>query len=332
MGIPPEPGPMMAAFEQLSTRMTVLQAGMLLAPTMPDQGAARYGRIVAAQLADFAIRGRITLHAGSDEFVGPTSLRAVLLPEGPEPLAEEECLLLRHLFGNGYSVRIAACTDGPGWKELTDTVRQRLSDNGFRWSRPDRYRVLATMVRLRRRMLDHVAQQPQWHDNEPLHLAGYPYAVLFGIDTGPGPYWPGPETESEARLSLPWALPQACAHAIHHSGEIAYSAGRVGAADRLAEVEQLLTALDSHSQLVRFHHVVEAERLARLIDDYRWRHSSLTLATAPRPEALRAALLDLMDEAESLRAELPPSGPGHDEAVLVALYAVRLSDLVLDRT
>src|SRR5262245_59123919 len=111
---------MAAAFEQLSTRMSILQAGMLLAPTMPDQGAARYGRIVAAQLAGLAIGGRITLHSGSDEFVGPTSLRAVLLPEPPEPLTEEERLLLRHLFGNGYSVRIAACTDGPGWRQLTD--------------------------------------------------------------------------------------------------------------------------------------------------------------------------------------------------------------------
>ena len=323
---------MAAAFDQLSARMTVLQAGMLLAPTMQDQGAARYGRIIAAQLAALAIRGRIGLHVGSDEFVGPTSLRAVLLPEPPEPAAEEERQLLRHLFGNGYSVRIAACTDGPGWKRLTDTVRHQLAENGFRWSRPDRYRVLATMVRLRRRMLDHVARQPEWHDNEPLHLAGYPYAVLFGINTGPGPYWPGPESESEARLSLPWALPQACTHAIHNSGEIAYSTGPTAVADRLTEVEQLLEALDAHSQEVRYHHIIEAERLARLVDDYRWRHSNQTLATTPRPEALRAALLDLIHETESLRAELPPSGPGHDEAVLVSLYAIRLSDLVLDRT
>lgn len=321
---------MAAAFEQLSTRMTVLQAGMLLAPTMQDQGAARYGRIIAAQLAALAIRGHISLHVGSDEFVGPTSLRAVLLPGRPE--AEEERQLLRLLFGNGYSVRISACTDGPGWNRLTRTVRGQLLANGFRWSRPDRYRVLATLLRLRRRMLDHVVQQPAWHDNEPLHLAGYPYAVLFGIDTGPGPYWPGPESESEARPALPWALPQACTHAVHNSGEIAYSADSVDVADRLAEIEQLLAALDSHSQDVRYHHVIEAERLARLVDDYRWRHSNQTLATSPRPEALRKALLDLMHETESLRTELPPSGPGHDEAVLVSLYAVRLSDLVLDRT
>ncbi len=323
---------MLAAFEQLSTRMTVLQAGMLFATTMQEQGAARYGRIVAAQLAALAIRGRISLHVGSDGFVGSSSLRAVLLPGPPEPAAEEERQLLRHLFGNGYSVRIAACTDGPGWDRLTATVRRQLAANGFRWTRADRYLVLGTMYRLRRRMLDYVARQPAWHDNEPLHRAGYPYAVLFGLDSGPGPYWPGPEAESESQLSLPWMLPHACAEAVLHSGEIAYDAGPVDIDDRLAEVEQLLVALDSHSQEVRYHHVVEAERLARLIDDYRWRHSYQTLGTSPRPEALRAALLDLMAETETVRAQLPQGGPGYDEAVLVSMYAIRLSDLVLDRT
>ncbi|NKY89663.1 hypothetical protein [Nocardia veterana] len=330
--MPPDPVPMMQAFDHLSARMSLLQAGTLLAPTMPEQGAARFGRIVAAQLAALAIRGHIGLHVGSDEFVGPTSLRAVLLPGVPEPAAEEERLLLRHLFGNGYSVRIAACTDGPGWDRLGKTVRRELAANGFGWARPERYRVLATMFRLRRRMVDHAARQPAWRDNEPLHRSGYPFAVLFGIDTGPGPYWPGPESEADVSLSLPWALPQACAHAVRHSGEIAYSTRSSGVAAQLAEIEQLLMAMDAHAQEVRCHHVLEAERLARLIDDYRWRYSTQTLATAPRPEVLHAALLDLVRETESVRAQLPLGGAAHDEAVLVSMYAVRLADLVLDRT
>jgi hypothetical protein len=330
--MPPDPDQMTAAFERLSARMTVLQAGMLLAPTMHEQGAARYGRIVAAQLAALTIRGHVDVHVGNDGFEGADSLRAVLLPGPPEPVAAEERQLLRHLFGNGYSVRIAACTDGPGWDRLNATVRRELIGNGFGWAKPDRYRALRTMVRLRRRMLDYAAQRPAWQDNEALHLAGYPYAVLFAVDTGPGPHWPGPEEGSQAQLSLPWNLPQACAHAVRDSGEIAYSAPPVGTEERLAEVEQLLIAMDSHSQGVRYHHMVEAERLHRLIDDYRWRYSFHTLTTSPRPELLRAALLDLVRETETVRAYVRPGVPGHEEAVLVWMYAVRLSDLVLDRT
>lgn len=61
-----EPMQTMTVLEQLPARMTLLHAGSLFASAASEMGAARFGRVVAAQLAGLTIQIPLdTIYLGS---------------------------------------------------------------------------------------------------------------------------------------------------------------------------------------------------------------------------------------------------------------------------
>jgi hypothetical protein len=210
----PRPSPLRTEIEELASRLTVLQAGAILHPAMYEDAETRYGRIVAAQLAVLAIRGYLWFRYGG-EYVGTEGMMASRHPDPADGLEAEERKLMDIIFGGVETVRLARARPGGGqqWDELAAKVDERLKAAGLGWTRLERYRVLRTLLRLRKAMRDHAAAHRQWSQDPELHRAGYPFAVLFEIETGPL-RWPEPPEEE---LFLPSYLPQACHLAIKNA-------------------------------------------------------------------------------------------------------------------
>lgn len=198
-------------FDGVFEEMTFLRAGALVWPTMNEVPEARYGRVVAAQLASLALRGQLWFHYGG-EYVGPPGLMATRHPDAAGPHQREEQLLMTVVFGGAQSVRLASRTNGRQWDRLSALTNELLKEADLGWKRLDRYRTLRLLKGLRRWMREYAAPEPEWDANRPLHSAGYPFAVLFGIENGPGS-WPHPPEED---VFLPSLLPLACNLAINN--------------------------------------------------------------------------------------------------------------------
>lgn len=202
--------------EAVASRLTLLHAGAILHPTMNEIAERRYGRVIAAQLASLAIRGHLWFSYGGD-YVGSKGMLATRHPNPPDVPEREEQRLMDILFGGAETVRLARDRSGGGqeWDELTAMIHRWLKDTGLGWMRLDRYRVLRTLLRLKKAMHEHaqmLSRKPgwQWSNAPGLYKAGYPFAVLFSMESGPL-RWPDmPEEE----LFIPSLLPEACNLAI----------------------------------------------------------------------------------------------------------------------
>ncbi|MGX1311494.1 hypothetical protein RKD24_001613 [Streptomyces calvus] len=210
LGSLPLPARLTPMFEGVSAEMPLLRAGALVWPAMNEVPEHRYGRVVAAQLADLAIRRHLWLSYGS-EYAGPSGLVVSRHPDAPEPTVPEESLLLDVVLGRAQSVRLAGRTDGRSWDRLTELIHRRMKADGLAWNRWDRHRTRRLLLRMRRWMRAYAAQDLPWEADPRLHLAGYPYAVLFNIENGPGS-WPTPPDDD---VYLPSLLPVACTMAIN---------------------------------------------------------------------------------------------------------------------
>ena len=197
-------------FRALSEEMSPLVVGAVLWPAMSVVAELRYGRVVAAQLADLALRGHLWMSYGGTH-VGPPGLMASRRPDAPDDTAPEEKLLLDVVFGAAPSVRLAGRMDGRAWDGLSAEIHRRAAELGLGGRRLDRYRLLRLLQRLRRWMREYSTTAAEADEQAWLHRAGYPYAVLFAIETGLGS-WPAlPEEE----VFLPSLLPEACNLAIN---------------------------------------------------------------------------------------------------------------------
>lgn len=103
-------------------------------------------------------------------------------------------------------------------------------------------------------------------------------------------------------------------------------------ADPSAEVSRLLTILDNLAEEVRTERPHDGAELASALNRYRSNHGDQTVATSPHPERLRAAVLTLVRETETVRRRVPPTSPAFPPLVLLVGYAREVSDLVLDNT
>ncbi|MEU4009090.1 hypothetical protein [Streptomyces pseudogriseolus] len=203
---------LMLLFRGFAAEMTLLRAGALVWPTMNEEAEHRYGRVVAAQLAELTIRRYMWLsYDAGGGFVGPQSMTANRHPDAPTATNPEEALLLDVVFGGRERVRLAGRTDGDAWDRLSTLIHSRIKADGLACTRPARYRTLRLLLRTKRWMRTYAAAGPSWERAPELHLAGYPYAVLFDIENGPMA-WPKPP---DVDVHLPALLPFACMMAIN---------------------------------------------------------------------------------------------------------------------
>ncbi|CAL9319718.1 hypothetical protein [Streptomyces sp. SudanB66_2053] len=199
-------------FRGFSEEMTLLRAGALVWPAMYEDARHRYGRVVAAQLADLAIRRHIWLsYSGEGGFVGPQGMTVHRHPGAPPVRDPEEALLLETVLGREDRVRLAGRTDGDAWDGLSALIHDRIKADGLAYTKLDRYRVLRLLLRTRRWMRAYATKDPSWERAPALHRAGYPYAVLFGLETGPVA-WPAPPDDD---VHLPSLLADACDMAVN---------------------------------------------------------------------------------------------------------------------
>ncbi|MFE1589084.1 hypothetical protein ACFW6Q_25740 [Streptomyces sp. NPDC058737] len=205
-----QPIRLMLMFRGVSAEMTLLRAGALVWPALNEAPEHRFGRVVAAQLADLAMRGHVWLSYGG-EYEGPAGLVVTRHPDAPVPTDPEEALLLEVILGPEESVRLAGRTDGRAWDLLAELVNRRIKADGLAWHRRDRRRTRRLLLRMRQWMRAYAAPGVSWEEVTALHRHGYPYAVLFGIENGPGA-WPAPPEEE---VHLPSLLPVACTMAIN---------------------------------------------------------------------------------------------------------------------
>ncbi|WP_159007289.1 hypothetical protein [Streptomyces sp. NRRL S-813] len=212
----PVPARLILMLNGVSAEMSLLRAGAFVWPAMNEPAEHRYGRVVAAHLADLAIRGHLWLSYGG-VYEGPAGLMASLHPDAPVPSAPDEAMLLDVVFGNADTVRLASRTDGRSWDLLSEFTHQQLKADGLACNRRDRYRTVRLLLRMRRWMRTYAAEGAPWTADPRLHLVGYPYAVLFGVENGPLA-WPTPPDEE---VYLPSLLPVACTMAINdlHPGD-----------------------------------------------------------------------------------------------------------------
>ncbi|MFF9022119.1 hypothetical protein [Streptomyces eurythermus] len=211
-GIPldklPLPARLALMLPGVSAEMSLLRAGAFVWPAVKGLSKHHYGRVVAAQLADLAIHRHLWISYGG-EYEGEAGLVVSLHPDAPVPTEPDEALLLETVFGPAKSVRLASRTDAP-WDLLAELVHRRIKADGLAWNQPDRHQTRRLLLRMGRWMRAYAAQGVSWEEAPGLHLAGYPYAVLFGIENGPLA-WPAPPEEE---VYLPSLLPEACAMAI----------------------------------------------------------------------------------------------------------------------
>lgn len=194
----------------LGRGMTLLRAGSLVWPMMPQEPQNRYGRVVAAQLAALALRRHLWFRYDG-VFEGPPGVIVSRYPTVIDPVAYEEALLIDLLLGLEESVRISDRTDGQAWDRLSAALDEGIKEEGLAYTRPDRYRTLRLLSRLRRWMTEYAHTGPGWDADRSLHAAGYPYAVLFTLETGPR-RWPTPPEED---TWVPSLLPTTCDMAIN---------------------------------------------------------------------------------------------------------------------
>ncbi|MEC3993611.1 hypothetical protein VSR01_08700 [Actinacidiphila sp. DG2A-62] len=213
----PLPARLHRTLRAVSGEMSLLRAGTLVWPSMTEDAYHRYGRVLAAQLAELAVRGHLWLSYGRD-LPGPAGLEVARHSGAPPPAREEEAMLMRVVLGGEDSVRLASRTDGQAWDRLAATLHKALKDDGLGWSRLDRYRTWKILLTLRRWMAEYARREPAWRTDPALHLAGSPYAVLFGIENG-SMSWPHPPEEV---VYLPSLLPQACDMAVNGTGRSAW--------------------------------------------------------------------------------------------------------------
>jgi hypothetical protein len=172
---------------------------------MKDHAEFRLGRIAAAQLASLAIRGHLGFRFGG-EFLGPRGLLAVRTPGPPDALTPEEERLLRILFGAADTVRIAGQDTPSQWQELAEQVTERTKAAGLGWRSRERYRTLRRLARLRGTMRRYLRADPDWDDDVELHAAGFPFAVLFNLDS----LFLWPAAPDDDREWVPYGLTEAC--------------------------------------------------------------------------------------------------------------------------
>ncbi|MFF4713297.1 hypothetical protein ACFY2V_18155 [Streptomyces eurythermus] len=194
----------------VSAEMSLLRAGFLVWPAVKEPPEHRFGRVVAAQLAALAIRRHLWISYGG-AYEGEAGLVVSRHPDAPVPTGPEEALLLEIVFGREESVRLASRTDARSWDLLAELVRRRLKADGLARNRPDRHRTRRLLLRMGRWMHAYAARGEPWETAPGMYLAGYPYAVLFGIENGPSA-WPAPPEEE---VHLPSLLPEACTMAIN---------------------------------------------------------------------------------------------------------------------
>lgn len=194
----------------VAAEMSLLRAGFLVWPAVRKPPGHRYGRMVAAQLAGLAIRRHLWISYGG-AYEGEAGLVVSRHPDAPVPTEPEEALLLEVVFGHEESVRLAGRTDARSWDLLAEFVRRRIKADGLAWNQPDGHRTRLLLLRMGRWMRAYAARGVSWEEAPGMHLAGYPYAVLFGIENGLLA-WPAPPEEE---VYLPSLLPEACTMAVN---------------------------------------------------------------------------------------------------------------------
>ncbi|MFD7508167.1 hypothetical protein ACFV5N_02285 [Streptomyces sp. NPDC059853] len=194
----------------VSADLSPLRVGTLMDPVI-HRRSDRYGRAVAAQLAELAIAGHIWFSFGGG-YLGEKGLEVSRHP-GVPPVREEELRLMRIVLGDEERARIAGRIHRRAWRELARLLRQELDADRLGPFARDRALTLGILRDLGLWMAEYARGRPPWEENPALHLAGYPYAVLFGLDTGPA-RWPEPPDE---HVFLPSLLPQACTIALKKS-------------------------------------------------------------------------------------------------------------------